>query len=122
MKANRILLFNFVIIIFFSVRAYAETSSNKDVEAISVNLKMFIDLANLEYDDTPYAGRTNIGNVLIPYFLIQAKPLDIELGGWYKYIYVQFDEDQSPEPRICPFCKSGLLAFLILIPRGRSPP
>lgn len=81
---------------------YSETVTSEETKAVTFNLKYFIDLSNLEYDDSPYAGRTNIGNIIIPNILIKTTCLDLTLGAWYRHIYVEFDEDDSPE-KLYPF-------------------
>ncbi len=68
-----------------------------DVNSVSIKLDQYIDCANLEYDDSPYPGRTNLGHIFIPYLQINTKPVELNIGGWYKHIYVSFDEDDSPE-------------------------
>ncbi len=90
----------FIILFFVLITpniSYADLSLSEDISSVSINLNQRIDLSNLEYDDSPYAGRTNIGHIFIPYLLVQSNPMDLELGGWYKHIYVQYDEDVSPE-------------------------
>ena len=67
-----------------------------------MKIDLYIDLANLEYDDSPYAGRTNLGNVLIPYFAVNTGFFEVNAGGWYRHIYVSYDENESPD-RVYPY-------------------
>ncbi len=96
MKAVKTIFLIFAIIFFHST-IYADLSLNEYVESVSLNLNQNIDLANLEYDDSPYPGRTNIGHLFIPYVLTKTRYVDLSLGGWYKHMYVQFDDDTPPE-------------------------
>jgi hypothetical protein len=80
----------------------AEIFTSADVESVSIQLDQYIDLADLEYDDHPYPGRTNLGQIIIPYLQINTVPLQLNAGGWYKHVYVQYDKDKSPE-RMYPY-------------------
>lgn len=106
-----------MIIFIIHINIYSEIKFSNDIESISINLTQYFDLSDLEYDDSPYPGRTNIGHLLIPTLLIKTKYLDLNLGGWYKHVYIQFDNDSSPE-KLYPymnaiFCPSKDLDFVI---------
>lgn len=92
-------------IIFIRDRVYANTSPGRYVESLSINLQEYIDLSNLEYDDSPYPGRTNIGHIFIPFVLVHTRYFDLKLGGLYKHVYIMFDEYDSPE-KLYPYLSS----------------
>ena len=96
MKTIKILVL-ILIIIFLQGISYAGVSLGNEVQSVSVNLNQRIDLADLEYDDTPYPGRTNIGDIIMPFLLVETKPVNLMIGGWYKHVFVQFDEGDSPK-------------------------
>lgn len=81
---------------------YSQGLSLKDADAISLNLDWYLDLSDLEYDDSPYPGRTNIGHVIIPYFAMCIGPFELNAGAWYRQKYIYFDETHQPE-RVYPF-------------------
>lgn len=81
---------------------YSEIGVPENIESLSLNLKQYFDLSNLEYDDSPYPGQSNIGHIFIPNLLIKTIYIDLIIGGWYKHIYVQFDEDSAPK-KIYPY-------------------
>jgi hypothetical protein len=70
---------------------------NPELKSASINLNQRIDLANLEYDDSPYPGRTNIGHIFIPFLFVETEPVALRIGGWYKHVYLQYDENDSPK-------------------------
>ncbi len=90
------------IIILGSGIASGQVLFNPEVRSASVNLNQRVDLANLEYDDSPYPGRTNIGHIFIPFLLVDTEPVALSIGGWYRHVYVQYDENDSPE-RMYPY-------------------
>jgi hypothetical protein len=94
-KSFRILL-SAIIVVFSYHNSYPGISINSEVESISFNLLQYLDLADLEYDDSPYPGRTNMGHVFIPNLRTKTKHFDLITGGWYRHVYVQFDEEDTP--------------------------
>ncbi|MBN2040576.1 MAG: hypothetical protein JW864_11060 [Spirochaetes bacterium] len=109
----------FFIVLFLLVSAdlRSGTISGAGIKSVSMHVDQYIDCANLEYDDSPYAGRTNLGHLFIPYFKIDAVPVELNLGCWYKHVYVQYDEDESPE-KVYPYMNavfhpSGKVDFTI---------
>jgi hypothetical protein len=95
-KIFKIIIF-FIIYLFFYRNLSAEIFSSEGIESISIQLDQYIDMGDLEYDDHPYPGRTNLGQIIIPYLQINTTPLQVNVGGWYKHVYVQYDNDKSPE-------------------------
>ncbi len=93
----KIFIFLFVIDIFLFSGLFADVFTSEDIDSISIQLDQYIDMADLEYDDHPYPGRTNLGHIIIPYLQINTIPLQLNIGGWYKHVYVQYDKDKSPE-------------------------
>ncbi|MBN2402247.1 MAG: hypothetical protein JXN64_07585 [Spirochaetes bacterium] len=88
----------FFIIYFLSYpHLFAEIFTSEHINSITIQLDQYIDLANLEYDDHPYPGRTNLGHIFIPYLQVSTAPLQVNAGGWYKHIYVQYGKDKQPE-------------------------
>jgi|GEM_PF-3202447 len=80
----------------------AEAIVTDEIASLSFNLTMYLDLANLEYDDSPYPGRTNLGHILIPSLITETDYFEIITGGWYQQVYVHYDEDDTPE-RMYPY-------------------
>jgi hypothetical protein len=95
-KSFKILL-TAIIILLTHNSTYPEISINSEIESISCNLLQYLDLADLEYDDSPYPGRTNMGHVFIPNLNTKTKRFDLITGGWYRHAYVQFDEEDAPD-------------------------
>jgi hypothetical protein len=104
--SNKIFFSIFIIFLsiyfLFNNNLYAEIFTSEDIDSITVQLDQYIDLADLEYDDHPYPGRTNIGHIIIPYLQINTVPLQLNIGGWYRHVYIQYDKNKSPD-RMYPY-------------------
>lgn len=97
------IFFYCIIINFFTCHIlFAEIFFAPDIDSAIIKLDQYIDLADLEYDDHPYPGRTNLGHIFIPYLQINSSPVQLNLGGWYKHVYIQYDKSKSPE-RMYPY-------------------
>lgn len=120
---NKILIIT--ALLFLNSPADAVVKNGPDVNAVSVNINQRIDLSNLEYDDSPYPGRTNAGHIFIPFVKVETALMELRIGGWYRHIYVQYDEDESPEkmyPYMSAIFKTGeSSSFLIGNFENRSP-
>lgn len=91
-----------ILTLFVSGKLQAELLSGTGINSVSIHIDQYIDCADLEYDDSPYAGRTNLGHLFMPYVQLNAIPVQLNLGGWYKHVYVQYDENDSPK-RMYPY-------------------
>jgi hypothetical protein len=98
----RISILLIIIYAFCNSSLSADVYIPEEIDSINIRLDQYIDLADLEYDDHPYPGRTNIGHIIIPYLQINTAPVQLNAGGWYRHVYVQYDKDKSPD-RMYPY-------------------